>query len=678
MTKDTRRLWVPLALVAAAGAAVVVAAAQEPAAPPPVFRAGIDLIQLDVSVLDRQRHPVRGLAAEDFTVLVDGQPRPVVTFRPVDVPPPPPTPAAPWVRDVAPDVVTNVRPNGRVVAIVIDDGSFGAPRVADLFAVRKARELAKAAVDQLGPEDLAAVLFTENSRTSQGFTTDRRRLLAAIDKAALVPSPDVDMRKDIIMSADDVNDPFGVNRPNCNCGVCSIAALGRIADALRPLAGQRKLVVFISAGVRVDAQVSTPYDAEAKSYLFRVEHCNVLKQRAMADVFRRAALSNVTIQAVDARGLVASDRAPTLGDIGAVDTAGGIDLRVEFLQTMAENTGGRAVVRNNDGEREVPALFDETSVYYLLGVEAPPAGDSGRLHRIQVQVGRPGVDVRTRHGYYTPTPDERKAAAAAATSGVDTAIADVLPRADLPLDVGVVPFADPDDPARAALAVVLAVTPANASPGVARRERVKVVAAAFQPESGARLPSHEQTLELAWTATDKASAEFEVLSRLAMPPGRYEVRVGVETGDGRVASVFTYAEIPDFDGEALSASGLVLGAAPSPRVAGAGAVANLTPVVPTSRRSFAPTDRVAAFVRVYQARPPFAPATVTTRITNADNELVADLTEPVEGRPLGRMNAADYQIDLPIDELAAGEYLLTMDVARDGATVQRAVRFKVR
>jgi VWFA-related protein len=676
MQTDTRRLALLPALGGVVCAAVVLAA-QEPTAPPPVFRAGIDLIQLDVSVLDEKRRPVRGLTAEDFSVVVDGQPRPVVTFRPVELPPPPPPTAAPWVRDVAPDVVTNIRPSGRVVAIVIDDGSFGVPRVADLFTVRKTRELARAAVDQLGPEDLAAVLFTENSRTSQGFTTDRQRLLAAIDAAALAPSPDAGMRTDISSYADDVNDSFGVNRPNCDCGVCSIDAVGRIADALRPLAGQRKLVIFISAGVRVDAQVPVPYDAIGKSYIFRVEHCNALKQKAMADVFRRAALSNVTIQAVDARGLLAADRAATLSDIGAVETTGGIDLRVEFLQTMAESTGGRAVVRNNDMEREIPALFEETSAYYLLGVEAPPSSDNGRLHRLQVRVDRPGVEVRTRHGYYTPTPDDRKAAAATVAGDVNTAIAGVLPRTDLPLDVSVVPFADPDDPARSALAIVLAVTPPNASRGVARRERLTVVATAFQPESGASIPSHEQTLELAWNATEGASTQFEVLSRLAAPPGRYEVRVGVEAGDGRAASIFTYADVPDFDDAALSASGLVLGATPSPRIAGAGAIATLTPVVPTSRRTFAATDRVTAFLHVYQARQPFAPATVTTRITDTGNDVIAELTEPVEGHPLGRMSAADYRIDLPIDELAPGEYLLTMEAARDGTTVRRTARFRV-
>src|SRR3972149_5122737 len=69
----------------AAGCAIValnlVVAAQQPQpSQSPVFRLAIDLVHLDVSVLDRDRRPVRGLTEKDFTVLEDGQPQPIVVF----------------------------------------------------------------------------------------------------------------------------------------------------------------------------------------------------------------------------------------------------------------------------------------------------------------------------------------------------------------------------------------------------------------------------------------------------------------------------------------------------------------------------------------------------------------------------------------------------------------------
>jgi hypothetical protein len=64
--------------------------AQGPPAPSTqTFRTGVELVLMDVSVLDEQRRPVRGLTQDDFSVVVDGGARPIVSFSPVELPPPP-------------------------------------------------------------------------------------------------------------------------------------------------------------------------------------------------------------------------------------------------------------------------------------------------------------------------------------------------------------------------------------------------------------------------------------------------------------------------------------------------------------------------------------------------------------------------------------------------------------
>jgi hypothetical protein len=50
----------------------------------PSFKAGVQLVRIDVSVLDDKRQPVRGLQASDFTVTEDDQPRPIRAFQAVD------------------------------------------------------------------------------------------------------------------------------------------------------------------------------------------------------------------------------------------------------------------------------------------------------------------------------------------------------------------------------------------------------------------------------------------------------------------------------------------------------------------------------------------------------------------------------------------------------------------
>src|SRR5688572_474364 len=75
----------------------------QPTDPQQIFRTGVDLVRLDVSVLDKNRQPIHGLRAEDFTVLEDGKPQPVVAFAAVDIPSPPPA-ASGWMRDIGSDV----------------------------------------------------------------------------------------------------------------------------------------------------------------------------------------------------------------------------------------------------------------------------------------------------------------------------------------------------------------------------------------------------------------------------------------------------------------------------------------------------------------------------------------------------------------------------------------------
>ena len=108
-------------LAACASASVAVLQAQTPATNQnPTFRTGVDIVQLDVTVLDKDRQPVRGLTASDFTILEGGKPQPIVAFAVVDVPPPAERSAA-WLRDAPIDVVSNDLENRRLVTIVMDD-----------------------------------------------------------------------------------------------------------------------------------------------------------------------------------------------------------------------------------------------------------------------------------------------------------------------------------------------------------------------------------------------------------------------------------------------------------------------------------------------------------------------------------------------------------------------------
>jgi hypothetical protein len=137
--------------------------------------------------------------------------------------------------------------------------------------------------------------------------------------------------------------------------------------------------------------------------------------------------------------------------------------------------------------------------------------------------------------------------------------------------------------------------------------------------------------------------------------------------------------VPDFSKERFSASGLLLQRTPPGGSAGKPtATGPSVPIVPTTIRAWRASDRVIAFVRLYQGgKDGVAPALVSTRITNDHNVLLNTLDHRIEPTQFGDARVADHQVDLPIAELPSGDYLLTIDAALGTRHLQRSSRFTI-
>jgi VWFA-related protein len=658
---------------------VLAAAAQEPSTPKLTFRAGVDVVQVDVSVLDKDRKPVRGLTAADFTVLEDGKPRPVAAFVPVDLPEPERVPAgAEWLRDVGPDVSTNaVRPEGRLVVIMFD----WSIRFVDQ---ELARRIAVAAVDQLGPGDLASVVFTSgfaNAGTPQNFTADRSRLLAAINRpfAAAIQNPPKgspfhDPRNDNDVMLDD---PEGYEAGDCYCRMCVPDTIGRIADTVREVRGRRKVLLFIGTYVRLYESLQGPTTRLGPEFRpgragLPVVHpgvCSAYLKTAREKMERATSLANLTIHAVDPVGMETAWNSPMGGSlIGQMD-------RRDDLTALADTTGGRTVLNTNAPEALIPAIIEESGSYYLVAFAPADPGGKGKFHKIEVKVNRPGVSVRTRGGYYSGESRARGGSPASNSDGAANALEGVLPRTDVPLGVAVAPFALPgkDD---SAIAVVLSVEPRGDSRASAGKIPVRVLAAAFD-RSGRSVHSEEQTVAIA-PRIGAAGVPYEVLSRLTLKPGRYEVRVALEDGDRR-GSVYTFVDVPEFTRQPLSLSGIAVAASPARAAAPPDAFAGLLPIVPTAQRQFGKSDTATAFVRVYQRRKDAGgPVNVTARVIDASDRPVFEDAATLPAERFSSDRAADYRLQLPVERLAAGEYLLTIDAKQGEHAARRGLRFTIK
>lgn len=135
--------------------------------------------------------------------------------------------------------------------------------------------------------------------------------------------------------------------------------------------------------------------------------------------------------------------------------------------------------------------------------------------------------------------------------------------------------------------------------------------------------------------------------------------------------------VPDFFKADLSMSGVLLERSPA-RVANQEVVAGLVPIIPTTVREFVTSDHVTAFVRIYQkgASDP-ASVVVTYRVLNERDEIVMKTTTELPPPRFGTDGEEDYQIGLPLDRVAAGEYLLTVEAAAADKTARQDVRFSV-
>ena len=605
----------------------------------PQFRSGIELVEIDVSVLDQGRRPVRGLTKFDFMVLEDGRPQEVVSVVEVNVPDPVEVRTA-WMRDVPPDVTANLASADRLIVLVLDAAQVRANPV----MTKAAREAARRVIDRLGPGDLAAVVFTRNNSGAQPFTTDRSRLLAAVET---------------------FSGAFGGSTGPGDWSAeyfykSSIRTLQLVAESMASADQRRKAVIFISPGLPLNASSglgSTSLQPEASA------------------LFREAQRANVNIYSIDPStlgGLDAED--PKLSGLPE-EAAGRVHtINNDFLHALAANTGGLAIVNRNEFTGGVTQIFRENGSYYLVGYRSPGAPTPGRYRRIEVRVYRPGLTVRARNGYYGPNARTKDGDP---VTPLQKALASVVPARDVAMQVTAAPFAVPGK-RDSTMALVLAVREPAPPPGESRlKTNVGLVVGAYGPD-GRRIRSQQLNATVLLRAESGPTLQYEVLSEMRLRPGRYQLRFAADSSlYGKRGSVYCDVDVPDFSKGEPTASGLVLSAIPNVAVAPRDAFAKLIPVVPTSRRNFWRTDRVNAFLRFYQDDKKATAVKVTARIVDSADRTVFDTSDVIEGGRFATTRGADYQLELPITQLEPGSYLLAIEANAGQISIRRNVRFVI-
>jgi VWFA-related protein len=654
------------------------------------FRAEVNYVEVDAIVTDASGAFVHGLTAADFELFEDGRPQTVETFHEINVPVERADRTLYSDAIVTSDVASNDgAAEGRVYMLVLDD--LHIRPMATLPVKRRAREFVERYV---GSNDLVAVLHTSGrADVSQDFTSNRALVLRAIDgfmgrglnSAVMNRMEEFNMRTQAGMAVDarTVRDQEAQQR--LAVARSSFETIRNVTNYLASLSGRRKALLLFSDGMDFDS-ISGDGLSGAMSEMQDA-------RRAMLDAIGAATRANVHVYTIEAGGLASGavgvetgfiPSSPEADQLGVTTQALDVERRNMrgVLRTVAEQTGGVAVVDTNNFDNGFSRIVRENSTYYLLGYY-PTSKPDGRFHELSVRVTRPGLTVRARAGYHAA-----KAGADTKRSAdpLHTLISTAVPMTGLPMRLAVPAFKHTRSAARVwmALEVPADVFRFDEKDGVAS-EDLLVAYQVIEP-GGKVATSSREDVQMRLRPQTRAVVEqrgFRVIFPFDVKPGRYQVRVAARTANGaRQGSVFADLTVPDFfklPKGPLTWSGVAMTSASAVQVPtrpGDPELAKTFPLMPSAVRAFPAGDRLAVYAEAYdEGSGPGRTVDITAVIRDDTGKAVFTTTEERSSTELGGGRGGyGFRLEIPLAALPRGTYVLSLTAASRGSRDTPATR----
>jgi VWFA-related protein len=516
-----------------------------------VFRAGIELVTVDVTALDNNTgRQVTDLTIKDFEVEIDGDRRQVSSAEYVRSVDPLRVIGAPHKVVVADETFSSSNakgaPSGRLIMILVDQGNIRTG------SARSVMNSAKKFVDTLTPEDRVAVVAIPGPGELVDFTTNHDRVRESLLR--------------IVGQA-------GALRSRFNLSVTESMAIYMRSDA------QLALEVILRECGGVAAAVEAER-CEREVEQDAAEVVNEVRQRTADSVHgMRAVLKSLSAlegpksvillsEGLIFEGLggetddlasVAADSRATLDimllDVPLFDVAQSQrpttpredrNLQVSGLEQLAGASRGQLHRINTSAEFAFDRISRSLDGYYLLGVESRAADRDGRRHRLSVKVTRRGVTIRSRRTFLTTL----SAKASSPEEAVSKAIRSPLPINDLPLRVSTWTYKEPGTNKVRVLIAAEAERLAGQS-----LEYTTGMAMVNRQGRGVAPPTKKSTL--AEKAGDPGTAVFSGM--MVVDPGVYRLIISMADSEGRVGSVSRAITAWQMDGSGVMLGDLLLG-----------------------------------------------------------------------------------------------------------------------
>jgi VWFA-related protein len=365
------------------------AAAAQPPGQPYTFTMNINTVMEAVSVKDKSGKTIEGLTAKDFVVTEDNVPQTITfcdfqkmedTVLPtIEAPKAPPIAAEkeqPKVQaltrtEISPEAPGDLKYRNRRLLVLYFDLTAMPPT--DQFRAFDAAD--KFITKQMKTADLMAIVKYdgEATRVLVDFTDKRDELLMAVNKMAIADEGLDELNTDA--DASDTGSAFGEDDSEFNLFNTNrqLAALQTAVKMLGSL-NEKKVLIYFASGLQL----------------------NGIDNQAQFQATTNAAIkANTVIFSIDARGLVAL--APmgnaTQGSPGgaAMYNGGGamaqstrFQASQDTMYALATDTGGKALLDNNDLSMGVQQAEASVSDYYLIGYNTTNSKLDGKMRRIKI------------------------------------------------------------------------------------------------------------------------------------------------------------------------------------------------------------------------------------------------------------------------------------------------------
>jgi hypothetical protein len=322
-------------------------------------------------------------------------------------------------------------------------------------------------------------------------------------------------------------------------------------------------------------------------------------------------------------------------------------LELTGLETVADRTGGSFVrASGGTGDGIFERLSSELSAWYVVAVERRP-GDPDR-QRVEVEVRRRGVQTRSNRSVVAAAAINRSRPA---EELLRDAMSSPIAIPGLPLRVST--FARRDgEGGKQRLHLAAHIGQPGATPGEYAVGYVVIDAQGKVVSSlGRRMP----------LTSAGANAPLQFETALALAPGRYAIRFGAVSADGRRGTIVRQVDVGTVVRDAFDTSDLVVGA-----VVPEGEAMRPNPEPHVS------DGRVAAYLELYQGQTDPGSVTVTIEIAEGESSpALAAATLNLAAGPEPEWRVASGAIDT---DLLPGRYVARATVRRNGDTVKVLAR----